>query len=67
MTFVPIKDPIERISCMTSASYMDKKVLAAAFVESFDKNIVSIEVFSTEDPDRVISIDANRMRFKIPK
>ena len=52
---------------MTSASYMDKKVLAAAFVESFDKNIVSIEVFSTEDPDRIISIDANRMRFKIPK
>ncbi len=33
INFVPIKDPINRITTMTSGCYFDKSALAVAFVE----------------------------------
>jgi len=47
MGFVPLKDSIERITCMTSANYMEKQVLAVAFTETESEEVISVEVFST--------------------
>lgn len=40
---------------MTSGYYYDKSVLAVAFVEE-QSDIVSLEIFSTEEPEKIQSI-----------
>ena len=66
MSFVPLKEPIERITCMTSGWYVDKQLLAVGFTENEAEDVIGIEVFSTTDTDRMVS-ECDRMRFKIPK
>ena len=51
---------------MSSAFYMDKRVLAVAFTENELEDVVSIEVYSTSDVDK-ITAESDRMRFKLPK
>jgi hypothetical protein len=65
INFVPIKDPINRITAMTSGFYFDKSSFAVAFVEE-QTDIVSLEVFSTDDPDKISSI-TGRLKIQLPK
>lgn len=51
---------------MTSAYYMDRQVLAVAFTEGENEDTVSVQVFSTIDPDKIVA-HSERMRFKLPK
>lgn len=55
LTFLPIKDPIYRITTITSSSYFDKSALAVAFLEE-DQEIVSLEIYSTDDLEKITSI-----------
>jgi hypothetical protein len=66
MSFVPIKEPCERITCMSSAYHMDRQVLAVAFTEGENEETVSVQVFNTHDPDKIVAL-SDRMRFKLPK
>ena len=65
LNFVPIKDPINRITSLTSGCYFERSTLAVAFVEE-QTDILSLEIFSTEDPDRISSI-TGRIKIQIPK
>lgn len=65
LNFVPIKDPINRITSLTSGCYFERSALAVAFVEE-QTDILSLEIFSTEDPDRISSI-TGRIKIQIPK
>jgi hypothetical protein len=70
MNFVPIKDPLERVTCMTSScSREEKQVLAVAYVELDYSDTVSIEIYCTNDPDRIVPdpICNDRFKFKLPK
>lgn len=50
---------------MTSAYYYDKSAFALAFVEE-QLDIVSLEIFATEDPEKISSI-TGRIKIQIPK
>ncbi len=50
---------------MTSGFYFDKSSFAVAFVEE-QTDIVSLEVFSTDDPDKISSI-TGRLKIQLPK
>ena len=63
--FVPIKDRMDRITALTSNQYIDKSVFAAAFMEE-QPDLVSLEVFSTDDPDKMTSI-TGRIKVSLPK
>jgi hypothetical protein len=65
INFVPIKDSLNRITAMTSAFYLEKSVYAVAFVED-QIDVVSFEIFSTNDPEKITSI-TGRIKVSLPK
>lgn len=49
--FVPITEHINQITCLSSACYMDRQVLALAFTEGIKGDVVSVQIYNTQDPD----------------
>ena len=46
---------MSKITAMTSGCYYDKSVFAVALVEE-QLDIVSFEIFSSEDPEKMVSL-----------
>ena len=48
MSFVPLKEPIERITCMTSGWYVDKQLLAVGFTENEAEDVSAFLMWAAE-------------------
>lgn len=61
---------MERISCVTSGSYLERNLAAVAYTErmnaEIDEIVLGIQIFSTENPEKP-QPECNPIKFRLPK
>ena len=69
MSFLPIKDPLDRITCMTSGYYGEKYLVAVAFTERSkreDEEVLGIEIFQTHLADKIVP-ECKRVSYRLQR